>query len=209
MVKVVDRDIKILHEITRWRFCLGRQIRLLCEFSGQRACDRRLAKLIKAGYIERKYLLYGMPGLYFATPKAVKIFNLAFYTSNVRIEQIQHDTAVIDTAIYFIHQGINSAEITTERELKHLNGFGNPKHDPDFVYKSNGKTICVEVELSTKKQATIERNIKSNYSNFDVQQWVVPSDKVKILQNIETVRPRYSDIEVIPFEEIEKYVGTF
>lgn len=43
-IQLNERDLNILNEITKWRFMLGRQIKILCGFQGQRACDRRLKK---------------------------------------------------------------------------------------------------------------------------------------------------------------------
>lgn len=53
MVKIIilnERDIKIINEIQHWRFLLSRQIKVLGGFNGQRACDRRIKKLIEAGF---------------------------------------------------------------------------------------------------------------------------------------------------------------
>ena len=66
---IVDRDYKIIREIDRWRVCQGRHIKELVEFDGQRACDRRLRKLIEAGYIKREKILYGVAGIYSNTNK--------------------------------------------------------------------------------------------------------------------------------------------
>ena len=119
-----ERDVKIIREIQHWRFLLSRQIRVLCGFSGQRACDRRLKKLLEAGYIERRHYIYGVPRLYFVTKKAVKLLNLEYYTQDIRIEQIIHDIAVVDTAIYLINNtDVDATSITTERDLKHKAGF--------------------------------------------------------------------------------------
>lgn len=207
-LRLVERDREIMREVGRWRFLLGRQIRVLCGFDGQRACDRRLKKLIDAEYLERKYYIFGIPGLYFVTKKAVEIFSLDFFTPKIRIEQIEHDIAVIDTAIYLTSKGINLKDITTERELKHINGFGNPKHEPDFIYKKEGKTYCVEVELSAKKQYTLEKNIKDNYIKYDTQQWFIPEGKIKIMEYIKKVGNKYSNVAIIPLEEVRKYVKT-
>lgn len=205
-LKLVERDYLIMQTINKFRFCLGRQIKILAEFSGQRACDRRLAKLIEAGYIERKHFIYGVPSLYFVTPKAQKVFNLDFITQNVRIEQIVHDISVIDTAIYFIHKNVTLDSITTERELKHLDGFGRPRHRPDFIYTKGSKTYCVEVELSVKKQTTLAKNTKDNYLEYDSQKWVVPSGKVKIMEYLKELKKQYDNIEIIPLEMVTEYV---
>ena len=55
--RLVDRDIDIFREIERWRVVTGKHIGVLADFSGQRSCDRRLKKLIEAGYLERKKIL--------------------------------------------------------------------------------------------------------------------------------------------------------
>lgn len=197
-----------MRELSRWRFCLSRQIKILAYFEGQRACDRRLAKLNEAGYIKREYFLYGVPGLNMITSKAKEVFNLNYYTPNVRVEQIQHDIAVIDTAIYLIHKGIDKNTIVTERDLKNRAGFGNQKHQPDFIYTDNGKTYCVEVELSVKKQTILEKNIKDNFKNYDTQKWVVPDDKVKITEFLSSAEKKYPNIEIISLEVIQEYVKT-
>lgn len=204
--RLVERDYKIMSEVVRWRFCLGRQIRILAGFEGQRACDRRLAKLIDAGYLKREYFIYGIPGLYMITPKAKDFFNLEFYTPNIRIENIQHDIYVIDTAMYLIHNGIDSNSITTERQLKNKDGFGNPKHQPDFIYNHDDKTYCVEVELSIKKKDTLDKNIKDNYLKYDFQKWIIPNDRVKISEYVLEASNKYPNIEMIPLDTVKEYV---
>lgn len=185
---------------------MSRQIKILGGFNGQRACDRRLAKLIEAGYIERKHFIYGIPRLYFVTQKAVRLLDLEYYTSNIRVEQIIHDIAVIDTAINLIfNDGIDRISIITERDLKHRAGFGNPKHFPDFIYTKDGKTCCVEIELSAKKPTTLERNIKSNYKQYDFQKWFIPSDKPKIIDNVSKIGKKYG-VEIVTLERGNIYV---
>jgi len=73
---VLERDRKIIREIDRWRVCQGRHIRELGGFSGQRACDRRLRKLVQAGYISREKILYGVAGIYRITSKGAKLEGL-------------------------------------------------------------------------------------------------------------------------------------
>lgn len=204
---LTQRDVDIITSIQKWRFLLSRQIKVLCGFSGQRACDRRLKKLIEAGYIERKHFIFGVPRLYFVTRKAVKLLDLEYYTPNVRIEQITHDIAVIDTAIYLIkNEGVEKSSITTEREMKHKAGFGNPKHFPDFIYYTKeNKTFCVEVELSAKKPTTLERNIKNNYKVYDVQRWFIPSDRQKVVDNVKSIGEKYG-VKIEPLEKVVGYV---
>ncbi len=140
---MVERDRVIVSEVARWRYCLGRQIRLLAGFSGQRATDRRLQKLAAEQFLVRKHILYGMPGLYFVTEKSINFFDLEVSQSSIRLDQIFHDVAVIDTAIYFIKcNNIESSEIKSEKELRHELGFNPRTHLPDFVYIKMAKALC-------------------------------------------------------------------
>ena len=96
----MERDYKIIREIDRWQVCLGRHLRYLGGFSGQRACDRRLRKLIEAGFIERRKIIYGLPGIYRNKYKAKNIEQVLNTDKKIRVEQITHDITVLDTAIW-------------------------------------------------------------------------------------------------------------
>ncbi len=204
LIQLNERDSVVMHEISRWRFCLGRQLKILADFSSQRTCDRRLKKLIDAGYLKRVHLVYGIPGLYFATKKAKDFYNLDCITSTVRLNQLQHDIMVIDTAIYFIGKGLDEKSIITERELKHEDGFSAPKHRPDFIFTKSDEKCCVEVELTEKSKERLEKNIRDNYLNFDIQYWITGNEKIK--RNLEKFQSRYSNIEIIEDKEVTEYV---
>lgn len=207
-IQLVDRDIIILNEITKWRFLLSRQIRILCEFQSQRTCDRRLKKLIEAGYIERKKILYGIPSLYFVTDKARKVFGLEYLTKSVRVEQIIHDITVIDTMIYMMHKNqIDKNSIISEREMKNREGFSSAKHLPDFIYKAEGKIYCVEIELSVKGKNTLLKNVRDNYK-YELQKWYVDKSKIKISQYLNEFTKMYDNIEIFGVQEVREYVKT-
>lgn len=204
-----DRDILILQQITKFRFLLSRQIKCLCGFSGQRACDRRISKLIDEGLLERKYFIYGIPALYFVTVKAKKLYELKFITKNVRIENIRHDILNIDTAIYLIHaKNIPENTIVSERQIKHLAGFGGvgSKHIPDQMYTFKGKTCCVEIELNLKQYAKLYKNVQDNYLNYDKQLWFIDVTKKKLIENMQKLKERYSDIFIFDIKEVTEYV---
>jgi hypothetical protein len=91
------------------------------------------------------------------------------------VEQIPHDIAVLDTAIYFHKvKSVAYADMTTEKQLHSMDGFGVRKHRPDFIIHRNGKTYCIEVELSLKAKARLEAIIQANFMDYDHQIWVVP-----------------------------------
>ena len=205
-IRIVERDRKIFREVERWRVVLGRHIGALAGFEGQKACDRRLRKLIEAGYLERKKVLYGVPGIYALTYKAKLLVSLPQRQEKIRVEQIVHDIAVLDTAIYFHKtKGIPFEDMATEKQLHQKDGFGTRKHRPDFVIMVNGKSRCVEVELSLKAKSRLEQNILANFMAYDSQIWVAPDRHCKIYQILQDNQQKYANhIHVLELQEVQK-----
>lgn len=206
-MKIVPRDYILMQQISKWRFLLGRQIKILAEFPSQRTVDRRIKILKEAGYIKGAYKLYGVPALYFATNKAKNVFNLDFVTTDVKIARIVHDISVIDTAIYFTKK-LKVVNIKSEREFRHDSGFKRDGHYPDFICNIGSETYAVEIEMTVKNKNVLENNIKKNYLNYDNQVWVVPKDKTKIWTVLEKSKRTYSNIFLISLEEVSSYVKT-
>ena len=101
---------------------------------------------------------------------ATEIKLLGKYNRKIRIEQLVHDIAVLDTAIFFNKRyGIDLETVKTEIELHRQDGFGVRKHRPDFVFTKDDKSICVEVELTLKARDRFERNMKDNFLKYDLQ----------------------------------------
>lgn len=207
LLKIVPRDYILMQQISKWRFLLGRQIKILAEFPSQRTVDRRIKILKEAGYIKGAYKLYGVPALYFATNKAKNVFNLDFVTTDVKIARIVHDIAVVDTAIYFMKK-LKVVNIKSEREFRHDSGFKRDGHYPDFICNIGSATYAVEIEMTVKNKNVLENNIKKNYLSYDNQVWVVPKDKTKIWTVLEKSKNTYSNIFLISLEEVSSYVKT-
>lgn len=206
-MRLVDRDYLIMREINRWRFCLSRHIRHLGGFTGQRTTDRRLKLLIEAGYIDRKKIIYGVPSLYYLTYRGKILLHLPTKQDKVRLEQVTHDIAVLDTAIYFLlKDGIKLEDIKTEKELHSLDGFSKRKHRPDFVFPKGDKTYCVEVEISLKAKDRLEKNIRDNFIEYDYQKWIVPNTQIKIIHILNKNNNQYPNIHIINLEEVTTYV---
>jgi hypothetical protein len=204
-IRLVERDIRLFREVGRWRVVLGRHITALAGFEGQRACQRRLKKLIEAGFLERKKVLYGVPGIYSLTHKAKLLASLPERPESVRVEQIPHDIAVLDTAI-FLHRtkSIAFKDMVTEKQLHQQDGFGTRKHRPDFVFTANGKTYCIEVELSLKAKSRLEKNILDNFMAYDFQIWIVPDTQCKIHQILKDNQEKYPNIRLLEVQEVQK-----
>jgi len=199
---IVDRDLEIIKLVYRFKFCLGRHVGALMGFTGARACDRRLRLLTDGGYLARKKYLYGIPYLYTVTHKGRILIGANKRENKIRLEQINHDVKVLDTLIYCkAKYGFSLIDMESERELHIKDGFGMRKHHPDFVFIHQGKKCAVEIELTLKAKANLEKNVRDNYLNYDKQIWFT-SDK-KILALLQKFSDEYSNMETI-FLEKEK-----
>lgn len=205
--RLVNRDYTIMQEIDRWRVCLSRHIKLLSGFQSQRSCDRRLKKLTEMKYIYRKKVLYGIPSIWFLTSKGKSMISSSNHIKKVRLEQVIHDIVVLDTAIYF-HQDkkIPFTNMKTEKELHSLAGFANRTHKPDFIFTTEEKTSCVEVELTLKAKNRIEKNVKDNFIDYETQYWVIPSSQPKIQKILTEFSQIYPNVNMMLAEKVNSIV---
>ena len=204
-IRLVDRDYLILREIDRWRVITGKHICAMRGFTGQRACDRRLHKLIDADILQREKIIYGLPSIYSLTAKGKYLLDVPNQKGRVRTEQLVHDIAVADTAVYFNRKhGIEFSDMVTEKQLHKQDGFGVRKHRPDFVFNKDSKNFCVEVELSRKSKNRFSKNIIDDFTNYDGQFWIVPDIHSSIAKFLITMNESYPDIEIIELKEIKE-----
>lgn len=202
--RLVDRDYLILKEIDRWRVITGKHICGMTGFTGLRACDRRLHKLYVAGVIERKKVIYGLPAIYKLTPQGKKLLEGTNKKECVRIEQIAHDMAVADTAIYFNRKyNIAFSDMVTEKQLHQKDGFGVRKHQPDFIFNFKDKPYCVEIELSMKSKERFSKNIIANFTDYHKQFWIVPDVNSTIAVFLSNMNESYPNIKIIELSEVK------
>ena len=205
---MTERDELIFREIDWWRACGSRHIRFLAGFSGQRATDRRLKILTEAKYIERRKFLYGVPYIYFLTAKGKSLIHVGTGKEKIKIEQITLDRTVLDTAIYFMNkEGLTLQDITTEKQLHQLDGFGVRKHRPDFIFTKDELTYCVEVELTLKAKNRLLNIIKDNFMEYDVQIWIVPDSQKAILQVLKESKKLYDNIQARSLQKINDHIN--
>ena len=202
-LRIEKRDFSILRQIYRFRFCLGRHIKALCDFTGARACDRRLKLLIEAGYLERQKVLYGIPSLYYLTKQGKQLLGVSLYQDKNNISRIPHNIGVLDAVCYFKEKyGLALDDIKSEKELHSIDGFGVRKHKPDFVITYQNENIAVEIELTLKAKRRFEENVKSNFLNYDKQIWIVPRNETRITSLLTNWQASYDNIEILLCEEV-------
>lgn len=187
--------------VYRFRFCLSRHILFLASFSGNRACDRRLKILVDHGYLKRKKILYGIPYLYYLSTSGMRFIHVKAKEENIRIDQIHHDIALLDSLPLLIEKyHFSLSSMTTERELHIEDGFGVRKHHPDLVFQKDNESYAIEMELNLKTKSRVFKNIEDNYLHYDHQIWVVPLAQIKIQNILKESLEKYDNIEVVLLE---------
>ena len=182
---LMDRDLTILKEVGRWRVALGRHIKELAGFSGNRTCDSRLKILVDNKYLVREKIIYGTPYTYSLTHKSRILLNLNKRADKVKLDQFRHDILVLDTVVYFLKtKGFHTNAFTSDKEMHRIDGFTARQHKPDFLFSEDGKTTAVEIELSIKSPERLEDNVKNNYLKYDSQLWVIEKGGKKIKHNL-------------------------
>jgi hypothetical protein len=190
--------------VARWRGCLGRQIKIIGGFNGTRATDRRLKKLIDEKLLTRKNYVYGLAGIYQVTRKAQKHFGLETHLGTIRLDQAVHDMTVVDVYLFLREKlSLPIEAFTSEKEIRHEQGFTVRNHAPDFLYKHNGEMFCVEVELSQKAKERLESNARDNFIKYAGQKWYVPKSNKRVIAWLEEFKRVYPNIEVIDMGVIE------
>ena len=201
-MNITNRDTEILRLVYRFKFCLGRHVGLLVGFTGSREADRRLRLLVDAGYLSRKKYLYGVPYLYTVTHKGRILIGANKREGKIRLEQIAHDILVLDSLIFFKQKySLQLSDIESEKDLHIKNGFGARQHQPDFVFTFAEKRCAVEIELTPKAKSNLEKNVRSNYLNYDSQIWLTNDNKVWAM--LQAFSNEYGNIEIIRLEEIK------
>lgn len=192
-----------MYLIGKWRFLLSRHLQIFTNATSSRTLYRRLNKLIEQNYLERRRLLYGVPGLYVLTHKGRIAIGLNKRADKIKLEQVEHDIIVLDTVSNLIkNEKIEMTDIISERELHSKDGFGTRKHHPDYVYQKDNQSYAVEVELTLKAKDRLEENIKLNYLNYDYQIWFLKRENKKLNKTVSDILTYYANTSIRYLDEV-------
>jgi len=59
--------------------------------------------------------------------------------------------------------------------------------------------------LTLKSRDRFETNMKNNFIEYERQIWVVPSMETKIADILKSNIPKYTNIEILELQEVQKY----
>jgi len=196
-IELTERDFEVLRLVSRFRFMTGKHIKKFANFSSDRTKERRLKLLVDSKYLHREKIFYGYPYFYTLTHKGRMITGLTKHPDKIRVDRIKHDIIVLDCINTILSKySITLDDITTEKELHRKDGFGNRNHQPDFIFYHNEKSCAVEIELTVKNKDALEKNVKSNYMNYDYQLWFIEKTNKKLNRNLDECTSKYDNIHI-------------
>lgn len=171
---LTERDRHILAEVARFGFLQADQIRRVV--SRERNVSKRMVyhilnRLEEQGYLKRRRVLVGLPGLYLPTERGLEAADSDFARTRVRLQTVEHDLTVIDVALALTAR--TGGAWVTERELRREAGqrfgVGHQGHVPDGVLVlPDGRRVAVEVETSAKTlrrlQVLLRNYLRTRYA---------------------------------------------
>ncbi len=140
-----------------------------------RLTEKRVMAIIKRweqlGLIEKKWIIHGDPAWIWLTPEGLRLVaedigELRPYTPTPA--KLSHLYSVNQTRL-FIEGKRPDAEWTGEREIRSNQKIepGKRPHTPDATVVTNGRTIAVEIELTTKTYSRLDKILHELALNAD------------------------------------------
>jgi len=175
---------------------------------GQAAAYRRLRKLRELDLLRMDRTFYMEPSVIRLTTRGARQADCGVGPAKLVLAEVRHALAVVDVVEDLLARN-RGADLTTERELRigyrqELADGARPGRNrlPDAVLVIKGKTIAVEVDLTSKRSNDYERILGAYVrQEYDAVWWYVRPRVVARLQEI-VKRGRATDfVSVRPLPE--------
>lgn len=190
-IQLTERDVAIFSLAHEHRYIVHNQIREAFwkgRSESAKACNKRVQKLVRTGYLAKGYSKRKSLGVYFATRKSLKILKERGLDSGIGLYKpteyfdrwIDHDLNVLNLRILFRKLGFDSW--ISERVIKERE---HPEKVPDGIISLGGKRIAIEYESGLTKDMERYQQMLTYYSghegyvllfiiiNGDVKDWLV------------------------------------
>ena len=137
------------------------------------AAQRRMRKLVDAGYLARKRLLHGDKRVHWVTRQALSASGDQLAPpQTIGLGSYRHDLVLVDVAQAVVDQ--TGGDFVPERRLRQEAGFkgvGVSGHLPDGLLRRPGQMpVAVELEMSPKGRQRLKRIISGYAANMGLEQ---------------------------------------
>ena len=167
-IQITDRDVEVLRFVNDFGFCEALQIKKRFTLKRTRVYQL-MNRLVMGGLIKHRRLFYGRAGVYTVTPDGARYTRLAGL-SNIPVSHYKHHLLVIDLYLALRERYPDAIWISERylirakyQESLHQKRYRREHLADGHLILSEGKRIAIEVELTIKGKARLER-ILTNYS---------------------------------------------
>lgn len=170
MTLLTERDEYILQFINTFGFCEIRHIQKEVGLK-KRQSYSVMERLINGGLVSHQRIYHQQNGIYFLTRNGAAQTNLPAL-NNINRHNYRHHLTVIDIYQRLKQQYPDMVWIS-ERMLLHekfTEGLGQKGHISDGLFLLDNKKIVIEVELTVKGKARLEKIIKGYAGQMDIDE---------------------------------------
>jgi DNA-binding CsgD family transcriptional regulator len=186
--RVSPRDLELLRLIgEHYALTLPQLARLIGR--SEHAARWLRARWQKAGWVEGRALLVGQPVFVWLTREGQRLAGLSYKLWSPNPGILAHVRAVVEVRLYVIERR-PAAVWVSERQIARDRRFepGESGHLPDALVQIDGREAAVEVELTLKKRARLERIVATNLARYEnVWYFTVPATRPALEQIAATV----------------------
>lgn len=197
---LTERDLDILKFINAFGFCETYQLCRKFELQHYRVY-RIMKRLVALGYVLREKILHAHDSTYRLTAKGARLTGLP-NLNRISLANYLHTISLIDLSLAIQKRHPNATWIS-ERYLKrkrYAQSSGKRGHCADAILVLNEKKIAIEVELTLKKQAYLDRIIKGYASDFSINEVWYFCDK-KVLHQLRKSTKPIDYFKIIDFHD--------
>jgi len=206
-MQITSRDLEIIKWINGFGYVTVEHLQRKMLISKQ-AVYRRMKKLADEEYIIHERLFVDQPGVYGVTKKGVSVSGDDLGPGKISLGTYRHDLEVVRVALELEEKtgGIYLSERRI-RKKNGLHGVGQAGHVPDGILNfSDGKKIAVEVELSTKGTARLEKILKGYVRLTEFTKVWYFTENRSLAEKIKSLSAKMPFIQVFDLYEIEKSI---
>jgi hypothetical protein len=169
-IRITERDVSILQFVNEFGFCEIRHVQNQFGIK-KRLCYSLMQRLVLGGFVTHQHIYHNQHGIYRATHLG------ASYTDLPPLNIIPHNHYHHHLTVIDVYQKMKQyhAAMTwvSERQLiseKFSQGVGKRGHIADGMLLLPNKKVAIEVELTVKGRARLERILKGYAKQADIDE---------------------------------------
>lgn len=160
-MQITKRDILIFWFIDNFGYVSAQHVATMFRMS-LKSAYKRLNLLVKNSYLQHIRIFHRKHGVYLLTGKSLQLLPHSASIARINLSTYKHNLLLVDLLLALSCK--HNCTYKTDRIIRRESGFSlksvSRPHVPDAIMNVNGKNIAVELELTEKGAARIEKILK-------------------------------------------------